>query len=60
MNRVLSNERGNSKVCTFDQRQEIQFIRIVALATVVVGFDPAKDDLANLFPLHAGAVELVD
>ena len=60
MNRASSSESGNSEACTFDQGREVQLIGSVAPAAVVVGVDPAEEDLANLIPLHAGAVEPVD
>lgn len=60
MSKTLSGKRVISEASPFDQWREIQFIGSVAPAAVVVGLDPAEYDLANLIPLHGGAVEPVD
>ena len=60
MSKTLSSKRAISEASPFDQRREIQFIGSVAPAAVVVGLNPAKYDLANLIPLHGGAIEPVD
>lgn len=60
MSKTLSGKRAISEASPFDQRREIQFIGSVAPAAVVVGLNPAKYDLANLIPLHGGAIEPVD
>lgn len=60
MSQTLSGKRAISEASPFDQWWEIQFIGSVAPAAVVVGLDPAEYDLANLIPLHGGALEPVD
>ena len=60
MSKTLSGKRVISEASPFDQWWEIQFIGSVAPAAVVVGLDPAEYDLANLIPLHGGALEPVD
>ena len=60
MSKTLSGKRVIGEASSFDQWREIQFIGSVAPAAVVVGLDPAEYDLANLIPLHGGAVEPVD
>ena len=60
MSKTLSGKRVISEASPFDQWREIQFIGSVAPAAVVVGLDPAEYDLANLIPLHGGALEPVD
>ena len=60
MSKTLSGKRVISEASPFDQWREVQFIGSVAPAAVVVGLDPAEYDLANLIPLHGGALEPVD
>ena len=60
MSKTLSGKRVISEASPFDQWREIQFIGSVAPAAVVVGLDPVEYDLANLIPLHGGALEPVD
>lgn len=60
MSKTLSGKRVISEASPFDQWWEIQFIGSVAPAAVVVGLDPVEYDLANLIPLHGGALEPVD
>ena len=57
---ALSGGGALREARAFDQRREVVLVRRVAPAAVVVGFDPAKNELANRIPLHAGAVEPVD
>ena len=60
MSKTLSGKRVISEASPFDQWREVQFIGSVAPAAVVVGLDPVEYDLANLIPLHGGALEPVD
>ena len=45
---------------TLDQRRQIIFIRRIPAQAVIVGLDPAKNQLADLFAWHRSARQAVD
>lgn len=45
---------------TLDQRRKITLVGCVTLEAIIVGFNPAEDELPHLFAWHRNAMQSID